>query len=84
MPNLYNAAKSLLGGNDPENPYLIKGEPPSFGSPIKKATSALEALEMVKAMKAQKAAKTAKAISKMTSKQRKAYELSKVVLPKDI
>ena len=84
LPNLYNAAKSLLGGNDPENPYLIKGEPPSFGSPIKKATSALEALQMVKAMKAQKAAKTAKAISKMTSKQRKAYELSKVVLPKDI
>lgn len=84
LPNLYNAAKSLLGGNDPENPYLIKGEPPSFGGPIKKATSALEALEMVKAMKAQKAAKTAKAISKMTSKQRKAYELSKVVLPKDI
>ena len=84
LPNLYNAAKSLLGGNDPENPYLIKGEPPSFGSPIKKATSALEALQMVKAMKAQKAAKAAKAISKMTPRQRKAYELSKVILPKDI
>ena len=42
---------------------------------------------MVKAMKAQKAAKAAKAakaISKMTPRQRKAYELSKVILPKDI
>lgn len=35
-------------------------------------------------MKAKKAAKAAEAIAKMTPKQKKAYELSKVVLPKDI
>lgn len=38
----------------------------------------------MKAQKAAKAAKAAKAISKMTPRQRKAYELSKVILPKDI
>ena len=38
----------------------------------------------MKAQKAAKAAKSAKAISKMTPRQRKAYELSKVILPKDI